>query len=91
MNIFISYLLLFVIGFVVDVLWAVYIRNVSNDNKLTASTYSVLLGITSIIYIKLIVDTWIGGIFYLIGLYFGTYYSAQIEVFLHSKLKQYFK
>lgn len=73
---------LFLTGCITDIIWALYIRNVSENDKLKAAIYSVGTGICTIIFVEGILHGIFYSIFWLIGLFIGTYYSNSIEIFM---------
>jgi len=72
-------LTLFVAGFLTDVIWALYIRKIANKNKLQGALYSVGTGICAIIFVEGLLTNIYLMIPWLIGLFFGSYFSDNIE------------
>jgi hypothetical protein len=80
-------LILLVSGFITDIVWALYIRKVSENKRLQASFLSVGTGICTIIFVKgLLTNFWLT-FPWLVGLFFGTFYSNNLETFF-KKLRE---
>lgn len=75
--IFLDILGAFIIGFLVDYLWAKYIIATARFQHHRASMYSVAIGFAGIILITNIVQSNYLIVAWLIGLYAGTYYSLK--------------
>ena len=78
MNIF----LLFISGFIVDVIWSLYIKSLSDDKYFLAGLHFVGTGICGLFVIYEVSSTRdiLTGLPYLIGLFFGTYFSKYLRV-----------
>lgn len=69
----------FLIGFIVDFIWARYILATSKFQYHLASIYSVLIGAAGILVITDIAQELYLTIGWLIGLYAGTYISLKVN------------
>jgi hypothetical protein len=76
-----KYFLLFLSGFIIDIIWALYIKTISNNKYFLASIYSVGTGICAMYFTYEIAVTkdLLTGIPYLIGLFFGTLFSKYLN------------
>ena len=74
-------ILLFIAGFLTDVTWVFYIRYVSAKKRFAAAWWSVGTGICTLVFVEGVVGNVVLGIFWLTGLWFGTYFSDDIETF----------
>jgi hypothetical protein len=72
-------LVLFVSGVVTDIIWALYVKYLSTERLNKAAWYAVGTGVCSIIFVEGIIHSIYSTIFWLIGLYIGTYYSKRVE------------
>jgi len=74
--------LLFLAGVLTDVTWALYIQALADRRRLPAALYSVGTGIVTIVFVEGMLHDPILSIFWLIGLFFGTYHVSNIEKFV---------
>ena len=79
---FLNIILLFLSGFIVDIVWAFYVRAISENKKMLSSTYSVCIGICSLLFLNITIEHMMLSPIWLIGLFFGTYFSKDIEQFI---------
>lgn len=68
-----KYILLFLSGFIIDIIWALYIKAISDDKYLFAAIYSVGTGLCSLFMIHEFIENIYNGMPYLLGLFGGTY------------------
>ena len=76
-------ILLFCAGVVQDTIWALYIIHTGLKHKLSSAFYSVGTGLGSLVMVTGMMEDskWLM-IFWLLGLWLGTYYSEVIEYHL---------
>ena len=83
-------IIMFILGFITDAVWALYIRKVNEKNKLISAIYSVIIVLLGYLSIgAFLINYWLL-IFDLIGVFLGTYYSTEIEKFVEKKKFFYF-
>jgi len=83
-------ILMFVLGFITDAVWALYIRKVAQKKKLISAIYSVIIVLLGYIGIgAFIISYWLA-LFDLIGVFLGTYYSDNVERYI-KKLKFFYR
>ena len=70
---------MFVSAFFLDILWALYIRRVAQRKKVSAATLSTLIGTLSTVWIFGIQKDILNSVFWLAGLFSGTYVGLLIE------------
>jgi hypothetical protein len=81
-------LILFLIGCVTDIIWVLYITNVSEKHRVKAATYSVLTGICGFVWLEGMMADKFLVIFWLCGLWVGTYYAEMIESVVKRMIKK---
>ena len=75
-------LLMLITGFVVDVVWALYVKYIASGNRLRAAMYSIVSGMCTIVFVSgAITSLWLTP-FWLIGLGLGTYFSTDVEKYV---------
>lgn len=74
-------ILLFIAGFLTDFTWVFYVRYVNAKKRFLAAWWSVGTGICTLIFVETVVGNFYGGLFWLTGLWFGTFFSDNIESF----------
>jgi hypothetical protein len=79
--------ILFFVGCLTDTIWVLYITNVTNKNRLKAANYSVLTGICGFAWLEGMMADKILVVFWLVGLWCGTYFAEQIESFVKRLLR----
>ena len=83
-------ILMLILGFITDAIWALYIRKVAEKKKLISAICSVIIVTLGYIGIgAFIISYWLA-LFDLIGVFFGTYYSNDIEKYI-KKLKFFYR
>lgn len=69
-------------GFITDILWALYIKHVSVQNRFKSAIYASLISMCQLGFI----NSYMNGKYYIIawilGGFFGTYYSHAIELYI---------
>ena len=79
MQFILEILIIFFAGFLTDGIWFLYITKTSEKKKFQAATYSVLTGITAFIWLEGMMQNKLLIIFWLCGLWVGTYYADKTE------------
>ena len=74
--------LLLLAGILTDVTWALYIQALADRRRLPAALYSVGTGIVSIVFVEGALHAPFLLAFWLVGLFVGTYFVQNIEVFV---------
>ena len=74
--------LLFLAGIVTDVTWALYIQALADRKRLPAALYSVGTGVVSIVFVEGMIHDPVLSVFWLVGLFFGTFYASSIQQFV---------
>jgi hypothetical protein len=72
-------LLLFTSGVVTDVLWALYIKYISEGKLLIGAFFSTSTGVCTIIFVEGLLNSKLSMIFWLAGLFIGTWQAKKIE------------
>jgi hypothetical protein len=70
---------MFLSGFCTDLLWALYIRRVSERRRLAAASLSTAIGVMSVVWVFGIEKDVFNALFWLAGLFSGTYAALTIE------------
>ena len=80
MNLYLEGLLVFIVMFIDDILWAKYIERVQAGNKNIAGIYSAFIYILSASAFAAFVHDYVMIVPGALGCYFGTYYGMKDEV-----------
>lgn len=67
------YVLIFVVGFMIDVFYTLYTFTVVARDPFWAANWALIIGVCSIYSIREIVDKWILMVPYFLGLWSGTF------------------
>ena len=79
--------MMFLIACFTDVIWVLYIQRVAEKRKFAAANYSIITCICGIIWIEgLLSNIWLM-IFWLAGMWVGTYFADEIESFVKRLIK----
>ena len=70
---------MFLNGFILDFLYAIYTKNIIQDKWLSASVYSGLIGLCGLFWYYEVNKDIITGVSYVFGLAFGTYFAKYIK------------
>ena len=88
MTFILNAILLFLVGCFTDIIWVLYITNVSEKKRAKAATYSVLTGICGFAWLEGMMADKFLVIFWLCGLWIGTYFASSIESFIKRLMKR---
>ena len=87
MNLVIQSVVMFLIGFCTDIIWVLYIQNVADKKRVAAANYSVMTGICGILWVEGLLSNVYLMVFWLAGMWIGTYFADQIESFVKRLIK----
>ena len=73
-----QYLLLFISGFIIDIIWTLYIKSIANDKYSLGAIYSAGTGLCNLFMIHEFTKDIMNGLPYIAGLFFGTYFSKYL-------------
>jgi hypothetical protein len=73
---------LFLSGFITDVIWVFYIKYVSEGKLFIGAFFSVATGICTIIFVEGLINSKISMLFWLAGLFLGTWQAQKFKEML---------
>lgn len=71
-----NYIIIFVSGFIIDIIWTLYIKSISREEYLEGAVYSALIGICQLSFIYSFIknNDIISSILWISGLFLGTFF-----------------
>ena len=79
--------IIFLVGFLTDGIWVLYITKVNEKKKLQAANYSAIIGLSSFLWLEGMLQSKILVVFWLFGLWLGTYFAYEIEAVIKKIFK----